>query len=265
MTKKNLNVTKRIRRPRIAFIYGIILCIATIVLAGAVIYTLWWTPRSATGAPILGYRMEGIAELEESWITQTEDFGGNHEHIDDVKITLTTGPVIYFDVRVIEGTSRRNAREAATVIVEHFIEISDEAALDYNLQVVISYGDIAAIIEENQAAVTAHVHEYYWLLTEAILAFAEQVPSSFNVTRAYENINAFENSIILAAGEDELARMRSRQEAITVLTSEEEAARVEAEGQIPRYSNPVQVPPTEISQFPNWGTWNTRRSRIDWN
>lgn len=265
MKEKKLNITKRIKKPSFALIYGMILFVATIVLVWSVLYNLWWIPKSSTGTPVLGYRTEDITELDEAWITATEEFGGNQTNVDEVEIFSTTGPVIYFDVRIIEGTSRENARVAATEIVEYFIEISDEVALDYNLQVAVSYGDIAELKKENQAAVTAHVHEYYWSLTEAILAFAEEVPSSDNVKRAYDNLIAYENSIILSAGEDELARMRSRQEAITVMTPEQEVSMVEEEGQIPRYNNSRQVPPTEISQFPNWGSWNGQSSTIDWN
>jgi hypothetical protein len=270
MKEKKVNIKKRRNKPRFAVIYGIILFIATVTLMGHVLYHLWWSPRMETGVPILGYRMSDLSEIDESWLTETEEFGGNQEYVDYVELLWAKGPVIYFNVRVEEETSLRNARLAATEIVEHFIEISDEVALDYNLQVVVSYGDIAQRKEENQAAVTAHVHEYYWSLTEAILAHAEAYPSSANVDRAERNINAFANSILLSAGEDELDSMRARHAAIKVMTVDQEAESVAEHGFIPVYvadhSGDVRrVPPSEISEFPNWGVWNNQRSRIDWN
>jgi len=265
MRERKLNITKRLRKPRFALIYAVILFVATIALTWIVLHNLWLSPRMATGVPILGYRMEGIPELDDSWLAATTEFGRTQTNVEDVKIFWTTGPVVYFEVRLNEGTSRRDGRAVATRIVEHFIDLSDEAALYYNLQVVISVGDIAVRRAENQEAVTAHVHEYNWSLAEAILAHAERYPSSANVNRARDNINVFANSITLAAGEAELASMRSRYEAITAWTAEEEAARVEEDGLIPGYSGFRQVPPSEISRFPNWGVWSNRRSRIRWN
>jgi hypothetical protein len=264
--KEKLDIRKRIGRPRFAHIYGIILLIATIGLAFHVLYNLWLTPRIGTGTPMLGYRMEGIPELNESWVTATVEFGGNQAHVDYVEIFPTTGPVIYFNVRVEEGTSLSKARSAATDIVEHFIEISNEVARDYSLQVVVSYGDIAAQKEENQAAVTAHVHEYNRSFAESTLEYAERYPSRANVSRAEININTrLTESIIIAGGEEELERMRTRFEAITVMTEEQEQALIDEQGHIPSYSGLRQVPPTDISDFPNWGVWNNRRSRINWN
>lgn len=266
MKEKKLNITKRVGKPRIAFIYGVILFIATIVLVGVVLYNLWWVPRIATGTPMLGYRMEDIPEIDESWITATEEFGENQKHVDEVEIHATTGPVIYFNVRVDEGTSLKKARAAAAEIVEHFRDISDEVVPHYNLQVVISQGDIAALRVENQAAVTAHSHEYLYDFAESTLDYAEQYPSSGNVQRAEVNINSrLTNSIRFAVGEEGLERMRERLAAIIVMTSAEEAALIEELGYMPSYSPIMQVPATEISQFPNWGVWNDRRSRIDWN
>ena len=265
MEEKKVNIKKRRKKPRFAVIYGIILLITTVALAGHVLYNLWWSPRAETGVPILGYRMDDIPEIDESWLRETEEFGGNQEHVEYVELFPTTGPVIYFNVRIEEGTSRRNARSAATDIVEYFIEISDEVALYYNLQVVVSYGDIAARRAENRAAVAAHVHEYNWSFTESTLEYAERYPSSANVSRAEININIrLTESILIAAGEEELERMRARLAAITVMTPEQESEMIEEQGFIPSYSGIRQVPPTDISDFPIWGVWNNRRSRINW-
>lgn len=270
MEERNRSIKKRKKPLKFTVIYGIILFIATVALAGHVLYHLWWVPRAGAGTPILGYRMDDIPELNESWLRETEAFGGQQQHVDYVELFWNTGPVVYFNVRVLEHTSLSDARLAAADIVAHFIEISHETALDYNLQVVVSYGDIVERRKENQAAVIAHVHEFRWRLAEALLAHAENYPSSDNVSRALNNIDVYENSIIIAAGEAELDDMRSRQAAISVMTAEQEAEWIETHGFVPVYvadhgGDIRNVPPSDISEFPNWGVWNRQHSSIDWN
>ncbi|MCL2559167.1 MAG: hypothetical protein FWE07_01655 [Turicibacter sp.] len=273
MEKRDLK--KRRTKPRVAFLYGIGLFVATAVFAGVVLYQLWWQPRVATGNPIFGYRMEEMPELNEAWLSATEEFGGNQVHVDYVEVIWMSGPVIYFNIRVEEGISLSEAHSAAVPILEYFIETSNEAALDYSLQVVVSYGEIAyldgdgnlaGLRADNQREVAAHTHEYHRSFAESTLEYAERYPSRANMTRANDNINSlFTASILAAGGEEELESMRTRFAAITPMTDEEESAFIESQGYIPEYSGVWQVPPTNISDFPNWGVWNNRRSRIDWN
>ena len=257
---------KKIRKPRFAVIYGIIMFIATCVFVGWVLYDLWWLPRVETGIPILGYRMDDIPDIDEIWLSRAVEFGNNQDYTDYVDIFWNEGPVIYFNIRVLEETELDDARSVASDIVEYLIEISNQVVLYYNLQAVISYGDIAQRRTENQAAVAYHVHEYNWSLTEAILAHAEEYPSRGNVSRADQNLNTFASSIIISAGEEELERMQARHEEITAWTDEQEDEWVEEHGAIPVYGDGDvrQVPPSEISEFPNWGTWSNQHERMIW-
>jgi len=280
MMEKNKKQYKGKKWLKFRHIYGMIMLAVTVYFAWSVFDLLVITPGQQTGVVALGYRMENIQELEESWITGTENFGATLNSVDYVSIFWNTGPVVYVSVRVHPGTQLSVAQSAATEVVEYFIAVSNEVVLQYDIQVVVSYGDVEVLRAENHAAVVQHVHEYNHSLVEAILAHAEQYPSEYNVHRAYRNINAFPNSIRIAVGEDGLAGMRARLEMIDIVTEVDgyEDQGVENEGDeyngengeegvvsMPRYPGERQIPRSHITDFPNWGTWCNVRSRISWN
>lgn len=260
--EKNKKEFKGKKRLKFRHIYALIMLLVTAVLIFHVVNLLVFTPRRDAGIPSHGHRMDDIQELEPYWKSETESFGETLDNVEGVSIFWNNGPVVYVSVRVEEGTTLRRARRSAREVIEHFIEVSDDVLLQYDIQVVVSYGDVVAQREENHEAVIQHVHEYNHSLVEDILAWAERYPSEYNVSRATRNINDFSNSITVVVGEDGLEEMRSRVDGIDIVS---EAYDVEDHELMPRFIANVQIPPSDISDFPNWGTWNNRRARIDWN
>jgi len=251
------------RRLKFRHIYAIALIAATAYFAYSVVELLIFVPMRATGTMILGSRMDEITLLEEDWLTETETFGATVDDVDYVDIFWNLGPVVYVSVRIEPGTSRTDARSAARTVVEHLIEISDEVALQYDIQVVVSYGDVSEQVTENQAALVLHVHEYNHSFVESLITHAERYPSQYNIDRPRANILNQEsvtyNSIRIVAGDEGRAEMLARIDAITPLTEEE----LEEEGPLPRHPE-RQISSSNIARFPLWGTWNNERSRISW-
>jgi len=254
------------KRLKFRHVYALVLLGITLYFAWHVLNLLVLTPMRAEGL-LLGSRMEHIEYLEEAWMRDTETFGATVDDVDYVDVFWNQGPVVYVSVRVEPGISRSDARSAARTVVEYFIETSGEVALQYDIQIVVSYGDISEQVEENQEALIQHVHEYHRDLVEKIIAHAERYPSDTNVNRARENIDAFAYSITLAAGEGEVDAMRQRLNALNVVF-EDELAGGEEDGDIelmPRLPLQIyQTPRSNIARFPIWGTWNNERSRISW-
>lgn len=258
--EKNSKKFKGKQWLRFRHVYALMMLVVTGILVYHVVNLLVLTPRRDAGIPIHGHRMEEIEYLEAAWMTETEAFGATVDDVDYVSIFWNNGPVVYVSVRVEEGTTRRRARRAAREVIEYFIEVSEDVVLQYDIQVVVSYGDVVEQREENHAAVIQHVHEYHHDLVEDILAWAETYPSEFNVDRAHNNIhNVFTESIRIAVGEEGLEEMKTRLASIDIVDEDEEEP-------LPRFPfNIRQIPPSNIARFPNWGTWNNRRARIDWN
>ena len=232
------------------------------------IITLWWVPRRDAGSPVLGDRMEGIEQLEESWIQETEGFGNDHSNVYNFSIFWNSGPVVYFNVEVNEGVSLGDARSAAGDIVTYFIDLSDGVAEDYNLQVAISRAgdDLAELRDANHAAVREHALEHQHGFVEEILAHAEQYPTANNANRAYNHLRQFGNIIIEVAGEEELESMWERHGSIVELTAEQEDQLAEDLGRpVPAAGEDRRVPSTDFSTFPNFGVWDHDRGRINWN
>lgn len=232
------------------------------------IITLWWVPRRDAGAPVLGDRMEGIQELEDSWINETTAFGNEQSNVNSFSIFWNSGPVVYFNVEVNEGVSRRDARRVAVAIVAHFIELSDDVAEDYNLQVAISRAgdDLAELRDANHEAVREHALAHQHGFVEEILAHAEQYSTFNNISRARGFVDGFSTAIIATVGEEGLEAMRERLDAIVELTAEEEDQLAEELGHpVPEFRENRRVSPTDFSTFPNFGVWDHDRGRINWN
>ena len=261
--ERNSKQFKRKKWLKFRHIYALVLLGITVFLVWHVTNLLVITPvRMREAADLaLGDRMENIQELEESWKTATKEFGATLEEVEYVTIFWNTGPVVYVSVRLEPDIPRRYARRAARSVIEYFIEVSNEVVLQYDIQVVISRGDIEQQRIENNQAVVMHVHEYNHGLVERILAWAETYPSESNVQRAYDNINgAFTNSIEMVVGEEGLEAMRTRLAAIVIEPVGED------DDPMPSYpADTRRIPPSEIARLPNWGTWCNERSRINWN
>jgi len=272
------------KRLKFRHIYALIMLLVTAYFAWHVVDLLVFAPNRDRGVIALGYRMDEIQPLEESWINATETFGATLGDVDYVSIFWNSGPVVYVSVRVHPGTMLDHARSAATEVVEHFIAVSNDVVLQYNIQVVVSYGDTTAQMAENQAALIQFVHEYNHGFAERTLAWAEQYPSQANFERARYNINnRFTTSIREVVGEGGLQTMRVRLDAIEVVDQMgdgygyieyedteygNEDAGDEAEDtptQMPSYPGVLQIPQSHLTDFPNWGTWNNEHSRIIWN
>jgi len=261
--EKNIKSYKWKKWVKFRHIYGAFLFIVTALLVWHVVHLLVLTPLRETGESVHGSRLENIPPLEEHWKTEAIEFGATLEEIEYVTIHWLNGPVVYVNVRVEPGTTRRYARRAARAVVEHFIEVSDGVASQYNIQVVASYGDILEMRNEHHAAVEQHVHEYNHSLVEDILEWAERWPSETNVNRAASNIEIFATSILAAVGEDGLEEMRGRLTALGGGQFEE----FEEEDFEPMPNFPAdtrQIPRSEISRFPTWGAWNNERERVVW-
>ena len=244
-------------------IYALVLLAITALLVWHIVNLLILTPMRETGEVMHGSRMDNIQELEDSWRSETESFGATLDDVDYVTVFPPTGPVIYISVRVEPGTSRRYARRASRAVVEHFIEVSDEVALQYNIQIVVSYGDIVEMRAEHHAEVERHVHMYNYGLVEEILAHAELYPSETNVSRAETNITVFSNSIIAVGGDERLEEMRARVGALDGGVAE--ALEEEDFEPMPHFpADTREIPSSSISRFPIWGTWNNERARIVW-
>ena len=260
--ERNSKQLKRKKWLKFRHVYAFFLLALTVYLAWHVLNLLVFAPvrMREDAALALGDRMENIQDLEQSWLDLTEEFGATLDEVDYVSIHWNAGPVVYVSVRIEPDISRRYARRAARRVIEHFIEVSDEVALQYDIQVVISRGDIAQQRIENNAAVEQHVHEYNHSLVEEILAWAEDNPSESNVNRADTNINSvFTNSIIETVGDEGLEEMRARLAAIEVEVLDED------EDPMQSLAITRRIPYSNISRFPNWGTWCNERSRIRWN
>ena len=248
------------KRLKFRHVYVLLMVIVTAGFAWHVFDLLVLTPMNADLA--LGMRMERIEPLETDWFAAVEEFGAMQDDVDYVTFFWNTGPVVYVSVRIEEGTRPRNARRVARRIVEHFIQVSDDVALQYDIQVVISRGDITEQVEENQAEVIRLANEYNHSFAEATLAWAERYPNQINVDRARANLSQGSrifSSIAEVVGEEGLQEMIDRLEAIAIV--------IESDGDepMPRYPGTHQIPPTNIARFPIWGTWSNDISRIIWN
>jgi len=240
-------------------IYAWILAFVSVVVLAYVFVMLYFIPTRGAGEPILGYRLEGLEEIEQSWITETEAFGNGQAHVDEVDI-FHTGLVVYFNVRVENGTTLSQARSAAEAIGEFFIDVSDGVAEDYDLQFVVSYGDLTELREDNQEAMLEHVARHRMNMVEEILVFAEQYQTEENIIRARGNLDVFGSEF----PEDVRADFESRYENLSPMTEEqEEALRERSDGNLPVANVEQNIPQSAIADFPNWGTWV--RNGVIWN
>lgn len=268
--KDNRIKIKTKKRLKFRHIYALIMVAVTAYLGYFVLDMLVLTPMNATGI-ILGMRMDEHTPLEISWLRDAEVYGEALEDVESVTVFWNSGPVVYVIVRVDEGVGRGDARRRARSTVEHFIELSDGVASTYDIQVVVTQGDVSEQFSVNQAGIREHIHEeelrehvhqYNYEFVQAVLAHAEAFPSEANVERARANIvltqSRLRPSILIVAGDAGLAELIRRVESIEIATAEEGA-------DMPAYPRSHQIPQSSIARFPNWGTWDNDRGNIIWN
>ncbi|MCL2560692.1 MAG: hypothetical protein FWE07_09415 [Turicibacter sp.] len=256
MAKEQMKRKKKIRGFRI---YVWVLAALSVMLLAYVILMIYIIPTRGSGSPILGYRQEGIEDIESSWISDTEAFGGEQANVDEVTI-FYAGLTVYFNVRVNEGTSLAEARTAAEAIGEFFIDLSDGVATDYDLQFVVSYGDKDLLRTQNQEALIGHVVEHRIKIIDEILTFAQQYNTQANISRVRDNLDIFGASF----PEEILADFESRYENLPdPMTAEQEDAIRDHNNNLPTANVEQSIPQSELADFPNWGTWI--RNRIVWN
>ena len=261
--EKNVKPFKWKKWVKFRHVYALILFLITALLAWHIINLLVLTPMRETGETAHGSRMDNIDEYDEAWEEATVEFAQTLDDVDYVDIDWRRGPVIYVNVRVEPGTTRRYSRRAARAVVENFIENSNDVALQYDIQVVVSYGDIREMREEHHEALRHHVHSYNHDLVERILAWAEEYPSATNVARAESNINIFSASIVAIVEEEGLEEMRARVASLD--GGVDEPFEDEDFEPMPSFEAEIrQIPQSEISRFPIWGTWSNDRERIVW-
>lgn len=251
------------KRLKFRHIYGLIMIVITGIFAFIVLDLLVLQPSNIDGL-VLGIRMDEFEPLENSWLRNTEIYGSSLEYVESVEMFWNSGPVVYLIVNIEQDSSRSNGRRAANDIVEHFIETSNSVALMYDIQVVLmrenpEFDSLSDLATANEEALNVHVMEFYYDLVERMVAWAEEYPSEFNISRAEENIGVFSNFITELTGEDGVRILRSR------LSALEAVAEGESEEQMPRLPlNLRQIPQSDITRFPNWGTWDNNRNRIIW-
>jgi len=241
-------------------LYVGILVVTTLILGFHLIFTLIIYPRSIAGSPIFGNRLDYIEEIPNTVVTSTEEFGFSQSRVENVKIMIN-GPVVYFDVRVDEEADVATARRSAEAIANFFLNEADEVGSDYNLQLVVSKGDINELRQTNREEVNAHVQAHLLIVYEAITAHAELYPTENNINRIYQNINLWSGS------EEEVANFRDRADALEPMTAEEEERLAEVNGGVvPSYNSSESriIPPSDIADFPSWGTLNKTTGEIDW-
>ena len=267
MEKNRATIKLKKFNLRFRHIYALIMIAVTSFFAWHAFDLLVLTPARMTGQAPLGYRMSDIEDMEDFWMREVEEFGATLDNVDYVEVVWTGGPVIYVIVHVFDDASLSYARRDGREILEYFIEITNDVALQYNLQIVLFRGELSEVLEENQAAVIRHVHEYNAGFAERTLAHAEANPNQANFDRAYGNTNSvLRESIIEVWGEDGLREMQARLDAIEIFTVnlEDEDADNDEEVYMPWYPHSLQIEQSRISEFPNWGTWSNEHNRIIW-
>lgn len=251
---------KRARARKVIFrLYIGLLMLVTLVFGMYVFNVLYLRPVRTAGSPVFGNRLEDIEPIPNHIVRETETFGASKAHIDRVTISIT-GRVVYFDVRVVEGTPAATARESTEEIAQYFLDEVGEIAADYSIQLVVSKGDIRQLRDNNRAAVIEHKREHTLFLIEEITAFAERYPTEDNINRMAQNIAAFRRFW----DEETISAYEARFNALTPLTEEEqENLREQYGGNLPEADVSREIPRSNIAEFPIWGVLN-QRGRFEW-
>lgn len=259
--KRKAKTKKAMMSNRDLKVYIVILAIITLLLGAHILYNIYFLPRSGSGSPIYGNRLDYIEEIPNEIITATEEFGLGQGRVEEVSVT-PIGKVVYFDVRVAPGTDLIAARTQTEEIANFFLTQAGAVAEGYSLQLVVATGDIEELRDSNRAEVEKHVSLNVIRLLEEVTAHAELFPTHKNITRITENVHVYRHAL----GPELADEFRARADALEPLTEEEEAILIEQnQGESLELDLDRSVPISNISQFPSWGVFDTTTGEIKWN
>ena len=214
-------------------------------------------PMQYSGAPVYGYRTEGLPEISETTLVDVEKMGMSEAGVESVDVKVS-GPVIYINVRVDQSTELKAAKASAVAIADELksaVTLEEEQNLYdiFNVQLAVYNQDPQALKETNREAELAYVNEFDTAIVEEILVHAEEYPTAATIQRAKDNI------VLLSEGEikDEFTK---RVEAIKEWTAEEQ----EEAGNIPEKVVSQDVPQSDLATYPVWGTYNLAKDKYIW-
>lgn len=283
-SQKEEKKKKKISKRKVAFnSYVGLLVIASIAFGAHLVYNFYIHPRSVAGSPIFGNRLDYLEEIPENIVPTVEAFGREQGRVEDVNITIIGG-IVYFDVRVEDGTGVEVARAVAEEIADVFVEEAGDKAKSFNLQLVVSSGDISELKADNRADALDHVRLNQIKIVETLTEFAEIFPTiDENVGRGNGTINRVLNNIALLRNraaytekvgelyemyDAALAEFEARVNALTPLTAEEIEILIEQEDTNVLSANIEDIrdiPQSNINDFPSWGALNNETGSFEWN
>lgn len=239
--------------------YGLIavLAVCTVIVAYQGVNYFVLGPMSFSGAPVYGYRTEGLPEILESDLTKTTEFAKAQDNVKDASIKVS-GPVIYINVLVNEETELEAAKSAATKTADQLLEtvkLEDEKTLydAYDLQLVVYNKDPETLRQENRDAELEYITEFDTAIVEEIVAHAEAYPTAETIDRAKRNI------ALLRDGEVKDA-FNARVGELTEWTAE----KMEEVGEIPEKVVNQDIPQSDLASYPSWGTYSPQTDKYVW-
>lgn len=259
---KKRNVTKK---QVVLYSYIGVLAVVTVLFGYNVLKYFYLDPLKVAGQPVYGYRTENLQPITDSMISNAEQVGASQSGVKEIDVRVQ-GPVVYFDVRVNDGVDVETARAAAEAAATEFLAQAGDIANDYTLQLVVSAGDLKALVQTNREEELAYYKEHRLDIIERIVAHAEEYPTSKNIERAQNNINVMPKDYNEATGQyevrypEEKAAFQARIDALKPLTAEEE----EALGEIPYLEVDQTIQPTDISPYPSWGAYDKTTDTFEW-
>ncbi|MCL1950926.1 MAG: hypothetical protein FWF59_14495 [Turicibacter sp.] len=277
-----IRLQKQIRRAmfrkRLYQFYVLLLVVLTGAFAYHVFNYFVLQHNETAGIPEFGNRLEYLEEIPPSLFESSVAFGLGLPGVESLTIENPhNGVVVFFDLRVSDGTELGTAQATAQQIANHFREAAGDLLEGYNLQLVVSRGDIAALATQNREASIEAVYEHFYFLADTTVTHAEEFPTESNISRAQTNINnlnsRFNNQEFFAeqAQPDAGARvgeLQGRLDAIVPWTPEElEAALEQHNNRLPDVLQGVErlVPRTNVNDFPSWGIINRETGEFQWN
>ena len=186
---------KRVTKKR-TVLYGYIgiLAVVTVLFGYNVLKYFYLDPLKVAGQPVYGYRTEDLQTISQDAISKAEQVGEGQSGLESVTITVQ-GPVVYVDVRVGDGVNIDDARAAAQASANELLTQAKDVITDYNLQLVVSTGDINEEAATNREEELAYIKEHDLAIVEQIVANAEKYPTATNIQRANANIDILANFI----------------------------------------------------------------------
>ena len=285
ITKKNDPATQRLRRKirhakvrkRLFQLYVLALIAVTGAFGYHLVDVFVLQHNAVAGTPYFGHRLDDLQPIPDNIKQAASSFGTTLPGVISATVD-NRGAVIFVDVRVNEYVELEAAQSAAEQLTDYFLERAGDLADGYNLQIVVSAGDLATLAAENRRAAIDHIYNYFYFLAETTVSHAEEFSVAGNITRAQDNINVFNNRFNNPEGAHrenfrettvtDVANLQARLDAIIPWTEDEEAQQLEAHGG--RFPNVLQgsdrlVPQSNINDFPSWGIINRETGQFQWN